>query len=82
MTIGQIVIVKRGKEKGLTMVVMHMDSRHAYLADGKTRTIECPKKKNFRHLQTTNSVVSLEPESGRALNNADIRKQLAKVAGS
>jgi len=79
MTNGQIVIVKKGKEKGLFMVVMSVDLRYVYLADGKTCTIERPKKKNIKHIQITNCKASLEPECGRALNNADIRNQIKKI---
>ena len=77
MITGQIVISKRGRDKGRVMVVVAVDGEYAYLADGASRLLEKPKKKKSKHIQLTNTVLDLAIPSGRALQDADIRKYLA-----
>ena len=74
MTRGTIVFSKRGRDKGKAMVVIQSDNEYLSLADGKLRTLEKPKKKKVKHVQPTNIEIQLEFE--RALQDADIRKQL------
>ena len=78
MTIGQIVISKRGRDKGRVMVVLSVDGEYAFLVDGNLRPLERPKKKKAKHIQITNNIVELTPPCGRALQDADIRKYLAE----
>ena len=59
------------------MIIIATDGEHAYLVDGKRRTLEKPKKKKAKHIQLTNNIVNLVPPCGRALQDADIRKHLA-----
>ena len=76
MTVGQIVSVKRGRDKGSFMVVMKIENGFLYLVDGKLRKLSKPKKKNVKHVGSTKVVVSLIPDCGRSLQDADIRKAL------
>ena len=77
MSPGQIVFSKRGRDKGRAMIIIAVDGEYAYLVDGVLRPLEKPKKKKAKHIQTTNHIVDLVPPSGRALQDADIRKHLA-----
>jgi ribosomal protein L14E/L6E/L27E len=61
------------------MVVLEVDGEFLLLADGKRRSIFKPKRKKRKHVQKTNTVVSLTPDCGRALQDADIRKHLREV---
>ena len=55
---GSIVIAKAGRDKGRPFAVVEMlNSRTALIADGKSRPLERPKKKNIIHLQATASTV-------------------------
>jgi len=74
---GQIIFSKRGRDKGRAMVIIAVEGEYAYLVDGMLRTLERPKKKKAKHIQLTNSVICLAPQCGRALQDADISKQLA-----
>jgi len=71
---GMIVFSKNGRDKGLAMVVLDVQDEYLYLADGKTRTLQKPKKKKAKHVQPTNHIVDLVPSCGRDLQDADIRK--------
>ena len=73
---GQIVFSKCGRDKGLPMVVLDVDGEYLYLVDGNSRTIERPKKKKAKHVQPTHHIAETVPICGRALQDADIRKQL------
>lgn len=49
-----VVIVKAGKEKNSRFVVTQvLDDRFVLIADGKSRRLSRPKKKNILHLQAT-----------------------------
>ena len=77
MTVGQIVLPKRGRDKGTTMIIIAICGEYAYLADGVKRLLEKPKKKKAKHIQLTNTVLDLTIPCGRELQDADIRKFLA-----
>ena len=76
MTPGQIVIPKSGRDKGLPMVIVGTEDEYAFIADGKMRRLDKPKKKKHKHLQITHTFVNLTPPCGRALQDADLRKAL------
>ncbi len=78
--IGNIVFSKCGHDKGKIFVVINQDDSYYYLADGRYRLIDRPKKKNFKHVQFTNySCSELLP---LLLNNScsdlDIRNSIKK----
>ena len=75
--VGQLVFSKSGHDKGELFIVMDIKDEYLYLADGKVRKIEKPKKKKVKHVQKVNYVVDgikekIQEES--KLNNADLRK--------
>jgi len=76
MRVGQVVFSKNGRDKGKPFIVLSTHDEYLYLADGKLRTISKPKKKKFKHVQPTNYICDLQIHCGRALQDADIRKQL------
>ena len=73
---GQVVFVKKGRDKGRAMVVVSVDGEYVYLVDGKLRLLEKPKKKKAKHIQPTKNIASLVLACGRTLQNTDIRKSL------
>ncbi|MCL2841316.1 MAG: KOW domain-containing RNA-binding protein [Defluviitaleaceae bacterium] len=76
IVLGQIVFSKCGRDKGLAMVVLKIEGEYLYLADGKTRTLQRPKKKKAKHVQHTHYIVELTTSCGRDLQDADIRKKI------
>lgn len=76
MSIGQIVFSKKGRDKGLPFVVIATEQNYLYLADGKLRKIENPKKKKLMHVAKTNhidTVLACGIESRQNVKNSDIR---------
>lgn len=54
---GLVVRAKCGRDKNRFFVVISCDGEYAYIADGKTRRLASPKKKNIKHLFVTNTVI-------------------------
>jgi ribosomal protein L14E/L6E/L27E len=55
---GSIVKAKAGRDKDMFFVVVRLEGEYAYIANGKRRKVEAPKKKKLIHLQATNSFAS------------------------
>lgn len=80
-TAGQIVFSKSGRDKGGAFIVIALEEEYLYIADGKRRTLEKPKRKKIKHVQKTNYVdIELKErlENRSQILNADIVKALKK----
>ena len=71
---GQIMRSLAGHDKGDLQVVLETEGVFAYMADGKRRKLEAPKKKKLIHLAPTGTVLGEESLS----TNRQIRTALAK----
>ena len=58
--VGSIVRSIAGHDKGSLLLVVAMEKGYAYVADGKLRKIEKPKKKKLKHLQGSNYLADKE----------------------
>ena len=75
---GNIVTALAGKEKGQEYVIVALDDKFAYLADGKRLKKDKPKKKSLKHVKQFGSY-KMAAEEIDDLNprvNARIRKFL------
>jgi ribosomal protein L14E/L6E/L27E len=70
---GAVVLAIAGREKKETFLILKTEGNIAYLINGKSRPIESPKKKNFKHLQLLNKDSNLDLSR---ITNADIIKFL------
>ena len=66
---GRVVKASAGRDKDRFFIVTAVDEKFVYIADGKTRPIERPKKKNPLHLKPTNSVA----------DNVDTNRKIRRV---
>ena len=48
-----LIVSKAGRDKGQLFFVIDADEQYVYLADGKSRKLEKPKRKKRRHVQPT-----------------------------
>lgn len=69
----QVVRSKAGKDRGGFFVILAEEGGFAYIADGRLRKVEKPKRKNARHLAPTDT--SLKPEDCET--NKKLRAALA-----
>ncbi len=70
-TLGTVVKAKAGRDAGRLFVILSVDGKEAMIADGKTRKLDKPKRKNIRHLRATNTVLQTEN-----LTDKSLRKKL------
>lgn len=57
---GMVVRSSAGHDGGRFYVVLAVEGQFAYIADGKLRQKERPKKKNVRHLAPTATMLDIE----------------------
>ena len=78
---GQVVYSKSGHDKGDTLMVLFVEGAYVYLADGKRRKIEKPKRKKMIHVQPTGYVDTVLADilaEGAYVLDADIAKAIKK----
>ena len=56
---GLIVYAMAGRDKGRYFVVLEAEKGYALIADGKTRKLAKPKRKNAKHLRMTGTKIAL-----------------------
>lgn len=83
-SLGQVVQSKAGRDKGklYVVVVCEPDQNYLYLANGDNRKVEKPKKKNPKHLNHLNIVLSeiqAKEKAGMRITNREIEGALQKV---
>jgi len=74
---GRIVRSLAGRDKGKFLVVIKADGNFVYLADGKERRLEFPKKKRIKHVAFTNTVTDTEN-----LTDKKLRSVIAEYSSS
>ena len=76
---GRVVLVTQGHDKGSICAVLSVvDEKTVLLVDGKTRTMQKPKRKNILHLRAFPLTIPVDGKggSGGPIADSDIRKQL------
>lgn len=68
--IGMVVKSMAGHDSGSFYAVMRVENGMAYIADGKRRKTDAPKKKNPLHLQKTNTVIDIADITDKKLRTA------------
>ncbi len=80
MDIGRVVLAKAGRDKGRHFVIVgRMDENYVLIANGKTRSIDKPKKKKIKHLEAKPHVVYNVREkilNGQKVFDAELKKSL------
>lgn len=67
---GSVVRAKAGRDKDSYFVVLDVLDKFALIADGKSRKLEKPKKKNLNHLEATKTVITQNLETNRKIKKA------------
>lgn len=70
---GRFVISRAGHDKGNVYVCLAADERGLVLADGESKKLAAPKRKNRRHIQLTNA--SLTRELADRLRSGKVRDE-------
>lgn len=54
---GSVVRAAAGRDSGAFFVVTAVEKDQCFIADGKSRKLAKPKRKNLKHVAATNSVI-------------------------
>lgn len=75
-----LVVSKAGRDQGQVFYVIDADEQYVYLADGKSRRLEKPKRKKRKHIEQiprTESRIAEKIRNGEKVLNSELRKELA-----
>ena len=75
-----LVVSKAGRDQGQLFYVIDADEQYVYLADGKSRRMEKPKRKKRKHIEQiprTESRIAEKIRNGEKVLNSELRKELA-----
>ena len=75
-----LIVSKAGRDKGQLFFVVDTDEQYVYLADGKSRRLEKPKRKKRKHIEQiprTESRIAEKIRNGEKVLNSELRKELA-----
>lgn len=75
-----LVVSKAGRDQGQLFYVIDADEQYVYLADGKSRRLEKPKRKKRKHIEQiprTESRIAEKIPNGEKVLNSELRKELA-----
>ena len=77
-----LIVSKAGRDKGQLFYVIDADEQYVYLADGKSRRLEKPKRKKRKHVEQvprTESRIAEKIRNGEKVLNSELRKELASL---
>ena len=83
ITISDVVISTAGRDHGEWFYVVNEDPIYLFLANGKDRTLEKPKRKKRKHVQKvlrSETRVAEKIRSGDKVLNGELRRDLAFIA--
>ena len=75
-----MIVSLAGRDKGQLFFVVDTDEQYVYLADGKSRKLEKPKRKKRRHVRKLPlypSRVAEKLRNGDKVLNSELRRELA-----
>ena len=69
--VGRIVYSIAGRDKDKYLAVINCDENYVWVADGKERKLQSPKRKNIKHISiTANSLNSDQLKTNKSLKKA------------
>ena len=77
-----LIVSKAGRDKGQLFYVIDTDEQYVYLADGKSRKLEKPKRKKRKHIEQiprTESRIAEKIRNGDKVLNSELRRELAVI---
>ncbi|HRR75469.1 MAG: KOW domain-containing RNA-binding protein [Ruminococcus sp.] len=64
---GSVVIANAGRDSGGYFVVTACGERYCFIADGKSRKLGSPKRKNIKHIRLTDSMIDINDITDKKL---------------
>ncbi len=82
VVIGSVVRSIAGHDKGDYFIVLALEDDYAYIADGKLRKAQSPKKKKLKHVQKSGKIavwLKEKLDNSETVENFELRKALAEL---
>lgn len=79
---GDLVLAAAGRENGKRFFVLREEGNFLFLADGKHRRVEAPKRKSRKHvrfLAHSDCPAACKIKSNQSITNSELRKALAAI---
>jgi len=73
------VLSLAGKDKGKIFLVIKSDNDYVYIADGKRRKVDKPKRKNKKHVEFLTVPDFISIEEGRRLSDKYVRELIKEA---
>lgn len=67
LKIGSVVRAKAGRDKDEFFAVTAVEKDFCYIADGKSRKLLSPKRKNIKHISLTSSMIDINDITDKKL---------------
>ena len=83
--ISDVVISTAGRDMGSCFYVIAVEEAYVFLADGKGRTLDKPKRKKRKHIEKvlrSETRVAEKLRSGDKVLNGELRRDLASLSRS
>ena len=83
INISDVVVSTAGRDQGEWFYVISEDPIYLFLANGKDRTLDKPKRKKRKHVQKvlrSETRVAMKLKSGDKVLNSELRRDLAFLA--
>ena len=80
ISISDVVLSTAGRDQGQLFYCVATDDRFVWLADGKGRTLDKPKRKKRKHVQKVlraETRVAIKLQNGDKVLNSELRRDLA-----
>lgn len=74
-----------GHDKGNLYIIVSREEQFAWVADGRLRTLEKPKKKKWKHIQVSYEIpapVAALLEQGRPLTNEAVKRAIKEKSAA
>ena len=84
LIISDVVLSTTGRDKGNIFYVIGIEGDFLFLANGKDRTLDRPKRKKQKHVQKvlrSETRVAVKLRNGDKVLNSELRRDLAFLAG-
>lgn len=64
---GSVVIAEAGRDSGGYFAVVSCENGYCFIADGKSRKLSSPKRKNLKHIRMTDSMIDINDITDKKL---------------
>ena len=81
--LGTLVTARAGRDRGASFLIVGVcDEAHVFIADGRTRRLQRPKKKKLMHLHAEPqraAEIGSRLAAGETVSDADVRNAIAAL---